>query len=189
MSFTLGTPQNSRRLVDAGLSVNIALPSGSTVTAATNWINMAEPGAYSTYWTNNTAGTTTPPTSTTTSPAGPYAATERVFYNIVTTSSTNGNNSTGNFVNLYLQSAPTLSNGAVDTTNLYNVTCRSCPVGLNNLNTQSTPLVCLANGANVTQNVIDTLPPNIGQWLRVLAVNGTNISNAADATVTLQLLF
>jgi hypothetical protein len=189
MSLASGNPVNLRRLVDVGLSVNIALPSGSTVTAVTNWINMAEPGATSLYWTNNTAGTTTPPAGSATAPSGPYAATERVFYNIVTTSSTNGNNSTGNYINLYLQTCPTLSNGNYDNTNAYNVICRSCPVGLNQLNTQSVPLVCLANGANVTANVIDTLPPNIGQYLRVLAVNGTNIANAADATVTLQLFF
>lgn len=188
MSLASGLPQNTRRLVDAGLSVNIALPTASG-TCATNWINLGQPGATSAYWTNNTAGTTTPPTASNTAPYGPYAATERVFINGQVTSSANGGNNgnAGGNALIYLQQALTLSNGAVDTGNVTNVPLRS------NFVTANVPwLVALSGGTNgvtLAANIIDTLPPNIPQYIRLYCVSQANTANMADATMTLSVYF
>lgn len=183
MAVTLGTPKNTRRLVDVGLSVTVALPSAASTTVNSNWINMAEPGAQPNYWGGQSpAGVGgSQPAGTNTSPAGPYAAVERAFFNIVTTASTNGNNSTGNNINCILQQAPTLTNGAVDTGNITNIPWR--------LSAKTTGIINLTNGAGTAVNYIDSIPPWIEQFVRIQLISEANIGNAADANATLQLLF
>ena len=189
MSLASALPQNTRRLIDAGLSVSIALPATEGANTVTNWINLGQPGATSAFWTNNTAGTTTPPAGAATAPAGPYAATERVFINGQVTSSANGGNNgnAGGNCLIYLQQALTYSNGAVDTGNITNVPLRS------NFVTANVPwLTALSGGTNgvtLAANIIDTLPPNIPQYIRLFAVSQANTANMADATMTLQVFF
>lgn len=182
MALTLGTPKNTRRLVDVGLSVTVALPNGASTTVNSNWINMAEPGQQPDYWAGQKPSYgRSQPAGTNTSPAGPYAATERVFVNIVTTASTNGNNSTGNNISLVLQQAPTYANGAVDTGNITNIPWRTS--GTTN------GIINLPNGAAAAVNLIDVLPPWIQQFIRIQMISTANIGNAADANATLQLMF
>lgn len=192
MSFTTGTPVNLRRIIDAGLSVNTALPNGSAATSATNWIDLRQPGATSAYWTANTAGTTTPPAGTTLSPAGPYVATERVLVNVLLTASANGGNNgnAGANIAVYLQQAPSYANGTVDTGNITNVPLRSSFNVTGNVGyVSAVSLNTGASSATAALNIFDALPPGIQEYIRLYAVNGSAVGNAADATMTLQVVF
>lgn len=182
MALAANVPKNTRRLVDAGLSVTVALPVG-TNTVNSNWINMAQPGAQAAYWNNQAPSGVgqSAPTGSNTQPFGPYAATERVFVNVVWTASTNGNNGAGSNISVTLQHAPVLSNGAVDSTNAANIPWRQ--------NATTNGILGLTNGAVAAGNQIDTLPPWVNQFIRVQAVGGANMNNAADANITVQLLF
>lgn len=187
MSFTLGTPKNTRRIVDIGLSNTVNLPNAATTTVNTGWLNMVQPGTQPQYWGNGapTGIGGSQPSGTNTSPNGPYAASERVFFNILTTASTNGNNAGNSTQNIqvFLQHAPVLTNGSVDTGNIVNVPGRSAFSGTN------TPYVNIANGGNAAINVIDTLPPYVLQFIRLSCVSGAGFNNANDASITFQLLF
>lgn len=185
MAVTLSTPKNTRRLVDIQLSSTVALPNAASTTINSGWLNMAQPGGQSYYWNSAPSGVGgSQPSGTNSSPAGPYAATERVFINIQTTASTNGNNASNSTqtISLYLQQAPTLANGAVDTGNIVNVPLRSAFA-------TNVAYVTLASGGNTAISIIDTLPPFIDQFVRVQAVSGAGANNAADANLTVQLYF
>jgi hypothetical protein len=101
----------------------------------------------------------------------------------------NANDTPGN-QNVYLQMAPALANGAVDTGNIYNVPFRSafCTGNIPYL----AQLVANAAVNTYTQalNIVDTLPPGVLQYIRLQIQAGTNASNnATDSTATIQLFF
>jgi hypothetical protein len=187
MAITLGTPVNARRIVDLGLSNTVSLPNASSTTTNTGWLNMAQPGGQPYYWNSGPSGVGgTQPGGTTNSPNGPYVATERVVLQVITTASTNGNNAANGSqsILLYLQQAPPLANGAVDTGNITNVPLRS-NFGLGG----NVAYITVANGGNAATYTVDALPPGVYQYLRIQAQSAVGANNSADANVTIQLGF
>jgi hypothetical protein len=187
-TFTIGTPINSRRLQDAGLQANTALPNAASTITNTNWVSLTAPGPWSQYYTNNTGGLATPPVGTANSPNGPYVATEKVvLYTSVTASAnSNGGNLSGN-CNIYLQTCPVLSNGNYDSGNITNVPLRSAFLGGNVAYTMAQNTAG-TGGNTAAVTTYDQLPPNIYQFIRLQCQTGTNAANMADATVTMAIL-
>lgn len=189
MSTSLGTPINSRRLIDLGLTNTISLPNAGATTVNGGWLSLGQPGLQPNYWgAQNPAYGGSQPASTTNSPNGPYVATERTVIIVSTTASTNGNNASNGTqaISLYLQQTGTLTNGAADTntSNWVNIPLRSNFGAAGNI-----AYVTLANGGNAASRTVDQLPPGVLQYIRLVAISGAGANNAADATATLSIGF
>ena len=176
MSLASGLPINTRRLADASLTNTTNFAAGGS-TANGGWINLGQPGAEAAYWNQQNQ---TPPTSSNIAPNGPYVASEKFLINLTWTASTNGVNTSGagGNISFYLQQTDTLSNGAVNGANFSNMPLRVIPYA-------TAVNGALAAGAAGPDFVI----PNCPQWIRVQAVSGANVGNAADASFTLSVLF
>lgn len=110
--------------------------------------------------------------------ATPYPVTEKVICQVSMTASSATANSKN--INVWLQHTGQLTNGSIDTTNYANIPQFAIPL-----------LRVTDNGAGTTPagNTQVLLPPNVKQYVRAQAQGEANGGNAADATVTLTLLF
>jgi hypothetical protein len=159
------------------LSNVVTMPNGGN-TVNTAWLNLVQPGT-------NTAS----PPGGQASPPGPYVEIEKVLLNIQISASSQASSNTTSYTNVYLQQAPALANGAVDTGNITNVPLRSAFAATAVGNVPY--LVAISNGtAWPSQNIIDMFNPLIKQYVRASIVADANAStNATDSTLTIQLYF
>jgi len=108
----------------------------------------------------------------------PYSTTQYVQAQILTGSSNNTANSKN--INVTLQQTGANSDGTPDNGNWVNIPTLIHPL-----------LTVTDNGGGTTPagNATVSLPPNVARFIRAQAVGEANGGNAANANLTLQLLF
>ncbi len=162
-------PVSTRRLQDAGFSNYVACPAASATTN-TAWFDLMQPQYQSGQ---------VPAGPNTYSIPGAFPVTEAFWVNIVLGASAQTTNNKN--INVYLEHTAALTTGAADTANAANVSGYTL-----------TPVLRAQDnngGGTTAQSCNIILPPTTKRFIRCKCALEADGNTAADANVTVKLLF